>query len=156
MILNTIHAHVHVVKYKTARAGLRNTTTLIIAPDIKLYPNLYLQLEEYHMVHVHVLYPNLHVASLVVELSPDVDVGCSGSHAASSHQTPLHQLVRIVSHYLSVLAGSRLSLISVHNQITRPGAREWCSSHARIQHMYMSIRTCILNSCIYSVYNTSQ
>merc|ERR1712045_248925 len=54
---------------------------------------------------------HLEVAGLVVELSSDVDVAGPGSHGSASHQTALHQCVRIVSHNLPVLASSGLSLV---------------------------------------------
>lgn len=60
---------------------------------------------------------NLHVAGLIIELAPDVDVGSACSHGAACHQAALHQLVWVVAHDLAVLARARLALISIHYQV---------------------------------------
>merc|ERR1712183_1148311 len=59
----------------------------------------------------------LEVAGLVVELSSDVDISSPGAHSFTGHQASLHQGVRVVSHYLPVLACSGFSLVSIDDQI---------------------------------------
>ena len=63
---------------------------------------------------------HLQVGGLIVELSPDVDVGGTGPHGLARHQAALHQFVGVVAHDLPVLAGARFTLISVDHQILGP------------------------------------
>lgn len=63
---------------------------------------------------------HLQIGGLIVELPSDVDVGSPGAHGPASHQAALHQLMRVMAHDLSVLAGSWLPLISIHHQILGP------------------------------------
>lgn len=65
-------------------------------------------------------FPYLQVGGLIVELSSDVDVSSTRSHGPTSDQAAFHQLVWIIPHDLSVLAGARLSLICVYYQILWP------------------------------------
>ena len=52
-----------------------------------------------------------------IQAIPDVDVGRSSSHANSSNQASLHELVGVVSHDLSILACARLALIGVDHEV---------------------------------------
>lgn len=63
---------------------------------------------------------HLQIGGLVVEFPSDVDVGSPGSHGPASYQAAFHQLVRVMAHDLSVLAGAWLPLISIHHQILGP------------------------------------
>src|SRR5688572_28605986 len=58
---------------------------------------------------------------LVDELATDVDIGRIGIHGTASHQTTLNKLVGVLAHDLAVLAGARLTLVGVDNQIARLG-----------------------------------
>merc|ERR1719419_1512362 len=60
---------------------------------------------------------DLEVAGLVVELSSDVDVSGPSPHGAASHETALHESVRVVPHDLTVLAGAGLALVSVDHEV---------------------------------------
>ncbi len=75
---------------------------------------------------------HLQVGWLIVELSTDVDVGSTRSHGPASHQTALDQLVRIITHDLSVLAGTGLSFVSIHYQIFRPERVKKRASYASV------------------------
>ena len=57
--------------------------------------------------------------SLLVELATDVDVGGSGVHGAAGNEAALDQLVGVLAHNLAVLAGARLTLVGVDDQIAR-------------------------------------
>merc|ERR1712181_198385 len=61
----------------------------------------------------------LQVGGLVVELSSDVDVASSGTHGGTSNQATLHQGVRVVTHDLTILASSRLTFVSIDDQVLR-------------------------------------
>ena len=63
---------------------------------------------------------HLQIGGLVVEFPSDVDIGGPGSHGPASHKAAFHQLVRVMSHDLSVLTGAWLSLVSIHHQILGP------------------------------------
>lgn len=58
---------------------------------------------------------------LVVELATDVDVGGGAVHGATGDQTSLEQLVGVLAHNLTVLAGSGLTLIGVDDQVAGLG-----------------------------------
>lgn len=58
--------------------------------------------------------------SLVPELASDVDIGSLGSHSVADNEGALDELMWIVSQNFSVLASSRLGLISVDDQIGGP------------------------------------
>merc|ERR1719419_997240 len=60
---------------------------------------------------------DLEVAGLVVELSSDVDVSGPSPHGTTSHETALHESVRVVPHDLTVLAGAGLALVSVDHEV---------------------------------------
>src|SRR6266487_3662673 len=55
---------------------------------------------------------------LVVKFATNVDICSCAVHASASNQTSFDELVWVFSHNFSVLAGSRLSLISVYDQIS--------------------------------------
>ena len=59
----------------------------------------------------------LQVGGLVVELSSDVDVASPGTHGSTSNQAALHQGVRVVTHDLTILASSRLTFVSIDDQV---------------------------------------
>merc|ERR1740129_137380 len=59
----------------------------------------------------------LQVGGLVVELSSDVNVASSGTHGGTSNQATLHQGVRVVPHDFTVLASSRLTFVSIDDQV---------------------------------------
>ena len=59
----------------------------------------------------------LQVGGLVVELSSDVDVASPGTHGSTSNQAALHQGVRVVPHDLTILASSRLTFVSIDDQV---------------------------------------
>merc|ERR1719504_618076 len=59
----------------------------------------------------------LQVGGLVVELSSDVDVASPGTHGGTSNQAALHQGVRVVTHDLTILASSRLTFVSIDDQV---------------------------------------
>lgn len=61
----------------------------------------------------------LDVAALVVELAADVDVAGRGADGETGDQAAFDQLVRIVAQDVPVLAGTRLALVGVHDQIDR-------------------------------------
>merc|ERR1719341_308226 len=63
---------------------------------------------------------HLKVASLVVELSSDVDVASPSSHGSSSYQASFNQGVGVMAHNLAILASSRLAFICVDHQILWP------------------------------------
>ena len=65
---------------------------------------------------LHLIDGDLHVAGLVVELSPDVYVRCPGTHGRASNKTAFHQLVWVVTHNLPVFARAGLTFISIHHQ----------------------------------------
>ena len=48
---------------------------------------------------------------------PDVDVGGPSPHGCAGNEAPLHQLVGVMAHDLTVLAGAWLRLICVDHQI---------------------------------------
>merc|ERR1712142_851844 len=75
---------------------------------------------------------HLHVGRLIIELSADVDVGSSGPHGATSHQTTLHQLVGVVTHDLTVLARAWLSLVGIDHQVL--GTAIWGLVHEAPLH----------------------
>ena len=60
----------------------------------------------------------LQYGSLVVELSSDVDVCGGGVHSTPGDEAALDELVGVLAHDLTVLAGSGLSLIGIDNEIT--------------------------------------
>jgi hypothetical protein len=60
---------------------------------------------------------------LVEVFSSNVDVSRSGSHGKAHHKAALYELVRIFSHDLSVLASTRLGLISIDHQERRSSVR---------------------------------
>lgn len=88
----------------------------------------------------------LDVGGFLVEFSSNVDVGCRGRgtevsrhpsssdkylkdrlrltgtsvHSSPSYQTPFDELVRVSPHDLPVLAGTRLSLVGVDYEVSRP------------------------------------
>ncbi|WPK23735.1 hypothetical protein PUMCH_000980 [Australozyma saopauloensis] len=55
----------------------------------------------------------------VIELTTDVNVGGSSVHTSTSQQTALNQLVRVLSDDLTILTGTRLTLIGINDQVTR-------------------------------------
>lgn len=52
--------------------------------------------------------------------SPDVDVPGARPHAHPGNEAPLHQLVGLVAHDLTVLARPRLALVAVDHQVAGP------------------------------------
>ena len=54
---------------------------------------------------------------LVVELTPDVDVGDMSAHREPGEQAALDQLVWIVAHHVPVLTGAGLALVGVDDEI---------------------------------------
>lgn len=59
----------------------------------------------------------LNVRSLLVEFSANVNVSCAGIHGATSDETAFDELVRISTQNLTVLAGTRFTLVGVHDEI---------------------------------------
>lgn len=59
----------------------------------------------------------LHVGGFVVELAADVNVSSASTHGTTSDQAALDELMWIVSHDFSVLAGSRFALVGVDDEI---------------------------------------
>ena len=59
----------------------------------------------------------MHVAGLVVELAPDINVSGPGAHCTAGHEATLDQLVRVVTHDFTVLARARLAFVSVHHEV---------------------------------------
>ena len=56
-------------------------------------------------------------SGLVVELATDVNVGGSAVHGTASDQTSFEQLVGVLAHNLTILAGSGFTLIGVDYQV---------------------------------------
>ena len=61
----------------------------------------------------------LQMSGFLKEFTTDVDVCSTRIHAASSHETAFDEFVRVPAKNFTVLAGTRLSLIGVHDEITR-------------------------------------
>jgi len=57
----------------------------------------------------------------VVELAANVDVGGVGVHRAADDETALDELVGVLAHDLAVLAGARLTLIGIDDQVAGSG-----------------------------------
>lgn len=72
-----------------------------------------------HSAHFH-----LQVGRLVVELSSDIDISSTCPHGPPSHQAAFHQLVWVVPHDLSVLAGARFSLICIYHKVLWPKKKQ--------------------------------
>jgi hypothetical protein len=53
----------------------------------------------------------------------DSSLTSSGPHGSASHETPFDQLVRVVTHDLTVFASARFAFVSVDHKVLRP-ARE--------------------------------
>ena len=66
----------------------------------------------------------LQILALMHKLSTNVDVTHSGTHRSTSNQTAFHELVWVMAHDFSVLAGPRFGLISIHYQIVRSAIRD--------------------------------
>ncbi len=62
-----------------------------------------------------VLFIDLHVASFIIELSSDVDIGCPSVHAPTGYEATLYQFMRIMSHDLTILASTRFTLVCIDN-----------------------------------------
>ena len=60
---------------------------------------------------------DLHVGRLVVEFTTNVDVGSTSAHGTASDQAAFDELVRVVTHDLSVLAGAWLAFVCVDDQV---------------------------------------
>lgn len=69
------------------------------------------------LLNFYLIYGLLEAISFNPELSSHVDVCRFGSHRESNHQRSFHELVRVSSHDLSVLARSWLRLIGVDHEI---------------------------------------
>jgi hypothetical protein len=54
---------------------------------------------------------------LVEELAADVDVGGGGVHGAASNEAALDELVGVLAHNLTVLAGAGLALVGVDDEV---------------------------------------
>lgn len=76
---------------------------------------------------VGLVYSELHIGRLVVELATYVDVGSSCAHRTAGDQTTFDELVRVMSHDLAVLARARLTFVGVNHQVFR-------STVARLVH----------------------
>src|SRR5579859_2700879 len=59
--------------------------------------------------------------SLIIKLSSNINITSSGIHSPAYDNTSLHQLMWILPHDFSILARPWLTLISIDNQISRPG-----------------------------------
>ena len=70
---------------------------------------------------VGLLNGTLENGGLVVEFTTDVNVGGSAVHGTTSDQTSLEQLVGVLAHNFTVLAGSGLTLIGVDDQVAGLG-----------------------------------
>lgn len=66
----------------------------------------------------------LEVLGLAEELSSDVDIGSARLHREAREQTALHELVRVVSHNLAILARARLALVCINNQVAGSGGKD--------------------------------
>jgi hypothetical protein len=62
----------------------------------------------------------LQALALADELAADVDVAGVRAHREAGDQAALDEKMRIVPHDLAILAGARLGLIGVHDQVVRP------------------------------------
>ena len=60
---------------------------------------------------------------LVVELAADIDVAGVRAHREAGDQAAFDQLVRVVAHDVAVLAGARLALVGVDDEVVRPRRR---------------------------------
>ena len=60
---------------------------------------------------------SLELESLEPEFTSDVNIGGLCSHGETNDEGSFYEFVRVISQNLSVLAGSRLRLISVDNQV---------------------------------------
>ena len=59
----------------------------------------------------------LQAVGFMPELSSDIDVGGSGSHRETNNQGSLHELMRVISKYFSILASSWLGFIGIDNKV---------------------------------------
>lgn len=66
---------------------------------------------------------HLQIRWLVVKLSSDVYVGSTGPHGSTGDQAAFDQLVRVMTHDLTVFARPRLPLVRVHHQVFGPEAQ---------------------------------
>src|SRR5579859_1300887 len=62
----------------------------------------------------------LHLHSLFIKLTPNINITSRSIHRPSHNNTPLDQLMRILPHNLSVLTRPRLTLISINHKIPWP------------------------------------
>src|SRR5487761_633037 len=60
---------------------------------------------------------------LVIELAADIDVAVMRAHADASEDAAFDQLMRVVTHDVTVLAGAGLALVGVDDEIGRAVAR---------------------------------
>ena len=72
-----------------------------------------------HSLCVRLLDRDVQLVRLVPELTSHVDVRCVCSHGEPGDEASLDELVRVVSHDLSVLARAGLRLVCVDDQIVR-------------------------------------
>ena len=65
----------------------------------------------------------LDMGGLLVELATDVNVCSAGVHGTASNETTLYEFVGVAAHDFAVLAGSRLTLVSIYNEVARAGEK---------------------------------
>jgi len=66
------------------------------------------------------LYCSLEDCRFMVELATNLDIGC-GAVSLVRRQTPFNKFVRILTHDLTILAGSWLAFVGVDDEIPRLG-----------------------------------
>lgn len=61
----------------------------------------------------------LHMARLLEELAPNIDIRRRRVHGSASDEAALDELMRVAAHDLAVLARPRLALVRVHDEVPR-------------------------------------
>jgi hypothetical protein len=59
------------------------------------------------------------MSGFLEEFTTDIDVGSARVHSASSHEAAFDEFVGVTAENFAVLAGTRLSLVGIHDKITR-------------------------------------
>ena len=62
---------------------------------------------------VGLIYGTLELVNLVPELTTDIDIGSLGAHTETNNKGTFDKFVRVMTHDLTVFAGSRLGFISI-------------------------------------------
>ena len=72
---------------------------------------------------IGLVYGDLEVNSLVVELTANINIGGRGAHGEAGDKTTLHQFMRIVAQNVAVLAGAGFGFVGIDHQVGRAAIR---------------------------------